>query len=122
MNRPAVKAGQMPALARFLEGGVRANIATLHPIISRSCGTRSRRASGDKHGILGFFEPDGKGGVRPVASTSRTAKAVWNILSQRGLRSTVLGGYASAPPSTSRADRDGPVRACGEREHGPGAG
>lgn len=95
---PLLKAGQMPALAAFLAGGVRANLATLHPVISPILWNSIATGKlADKHGILGFIEPDGKGNVRPVASTSRKAKAVWNILSQHGLRSTVIGWYASAP-------------------------
>jgi tetratricopeptide (TPR) repeat protein len=95
---PLLRAGQMPALARFLAGGVRANLATLHPIISPILWNSIATGKlAEKHGILGFIEPDGKGGVRPVASTSRRAKAVWNILSQHGLRSTILGWFASAP-------------------------
>ena len=52
----------------------------------------------DKHGILGFVEPmpDG-GGIRHVSSTSRRAKALWNILSQSGMRSSVVNWYASQP-------------------------
>src|SRR6185295_2758722 len=78
MIDPLLKGGQMPVLAAFLRGGVRAAIQTLHPIISpilwNSIATGKRA---DKHDILGFLEPDGKGGVRPVSSTSRRAKAVW---------------------------------------------
>ena len=52
----------------------------------------------DKHGILGFQEPTPDGlGVRPVSSTSRRAKALWNILSQNGMRSSVVNWYASHP-------------------------
>jgi predicted AlkP superfamily phosphohydrolase/phosphomutase/tetratricopeptide (TPR) repeat protein len=95
---PLLAAGQMPALAALLAGGVRAPIQTLNPIISPILWNSIATGKlGDKHGILGFIEPDGRGGVRPVSSTSRRAKAVWNILSQRGLRSTVLGWYASCP-------------------------
>src|SRR5439155_24711951 len=52
----------------------------------------------DKHGIHGFIEPDPvNGGARPYTSTSRKCKAVWNILSQSGLRSNVVGWWASHP-------------------------
>lgn len=98
MIDPLLQAGQMPALARFLSQGVRANIATLHPIISPILWNSIATGKlADKHGILGFLEPDGKGGLRPVSSTSRQAKAVWNILSQSGLQSTVVNWFASAP-------------------------
>jgi tetratricopeptide (TPR) repeat protein len=48
--------------------------------------------------VCGFTEPDPDGGgVRLVASTSRRCKAIWNILTQAGLRSHVVGWYASHP-------------------------
>lgn len=98
MIDPLLAAGQMPVLAQFLKHGVRAAINTLHPIISpilwNSIATGKRA---DKHEIYGFVEPDGRGDVRPVTSTSRKAKAVWNILSQNGLKSTVIGWFASCP-------------------------
>ncbi len=37
------------------------------------------------------------GGARPYTSTSRKCKALWNILSQSGLRSNVVGWWASHP-------------------------
>ncbi len=98
MIQPLLDGGQMPNLQRFIEQGVMGKLATLHPVLSpilwNSIATGKRA---DKHGILGFIEPDGRGHIRPVASTSRQAKAIWNILSQNGLRSCVLGWFASHP-------------------------
>jgi tetratricopeptide (TPR) repeat protein len=52
----------------------------------------------DKHGILGFMEADPQtGGVRPVTSTSRKVKAIWNILTQKGYKTHVLGWFAGHP-------------------------
>jgi tetratricopeptide (TPR) repeat protein len=60
-----------------------------------SIGTGKRA---DKHGIHGFMEPDPQtGGARPVTSTSRKVKAIWNILTQRGYKAHVLGWFASHP-------------------------
>ena len=89
---PLIEAGKMPVLEKFIEFGVSGQIATLQPILSPMLWTSiatGKRA--DKHDILGFVEPspDGKG-VRPVSSTSRKCKAIWNILSQSGLRSVVI--------------------------------
>src|SRR5262249_7381673 len=48
--------------------------------------------------IHGFMEPDPQnGGVRPVTSTSRKVKAIWNILTQRGYKTHVLGWVAGHP-------------------------
>jgi len=96
---PLMDAGLMPTLEKFVTGGIIGNIATLQPVLSpilwNSIATGQR---GDKHGILGFTEVDeSTGAVRPVQSTSRRVKALWNILSQAGLKSHVLGWFASHP-------------------------
>ena len=96
---PLLDAGQMPNLARLVEGGVMGNLATLQPCLSPMLWTSIATGKlADKHGILGFVEPapDG-GGVRLSTSTSRTTKAIWNILSQNNLRTHVVGWYASHP-------------------------
>ncbi len=96
---PLMDAGQMPALSRFVEGGVMGNISTLRPALSpilwNSIATGKRP---DKHGILGFIEPSPDGnGVRPVSSTSRKTKALWNIVSQTGRKAHAVGWFASHP-------------------------
>jgi predicted AlkP superfamily phosphohydrolase/phosphomutase/tetratricopeptide (TPR) repeat protein len=96
---PLIDQGLMPTLDDFINHGVIGNIATLRPILSpmlwNSIATGKRP---DKHGILGFMEPDPQtGGVRPVTSTSRKVKAIWNILTQRGYKSHVLGWFAGHP-------------------------
>lgn len=94
----------MPNLSRLIEQGASGNLATLQPIISpilwNSIATGKRA---DKHGVLGFVEPRPDGtGLRPVTSTSRKAKAIWNILSQRGRSSVVVDWYASHPAEQIR--------------------
>ncbi len=96
---PLLEAGKMPVLKRLIEYGVSGKLCTLQPALSpilwNSIATGKRA---DKHGILGFVEPMPNGeGVRPVSSTSRQAKALWNILSQQGLRSSVVNWFASHP-------------------------
>ena len=96
---PLIDRGEMPVLQSLIERGTSGRIATLHPVISpilwNSIATGKRA---DKHGILGFTEPTPDGhGARPVSSTSRKTKALWNILSQRGLRSGVVNWFASYP-------------------------
>ncbi len=96
---PLVDQGLMPTLNDFIDHGVIGNLATLRPILSpmlwNSIATGKRA---DKHGIHGFMEPDPQnGGVRPVTSTSRKVKAIWNILTQRGYKTHVLGWFAGHP-------------------------
>jgi predicted AlkP superfamily phosphohydrolase/phosphomutase/tetratricopeptide (TPR) repeat protein len=94
-----IEEGKMPALASLIDGGVMGNLSTLRPMLSpmlwNSICTGKRA---DKHGIHGFIEPNPDNtGIRAVSSTSRKTKAVWNILSQSGLRCHVVGWYASHP-------------------------
>jgi len=96
---PLLDQGLMPTLDDFVNQGVIGNLATLRPILSpmlwNSIATGKRP---DKHGIHGFMEPDPQtGGVRPVTSTSRKVKAIWNILTQRGYKTHVLGWFAGHP-------------------------
>src|SRR5580698_7097461 len=96
---PLVDQGLMPTLDDFINHGVMGNLATLRPILSpmlwNSIATGKRP---DKHGIHGFMEPDPQtGGVRPTTSTSRKVKAIWNILTQRGYKTHVLGWFAGHP-------------------------
>jgi predicted AlkP superfamily phosphohydrolase/phosphomutase/Flp pilus assembly protein TadD len=96
---PLIDSGLMPALDGMISHGVMGNIATLQPILSpmlwNSIATGKRP---HKHGIHGFMEPDPhSGGIRPVTSTSRKVKALWNILTQRGYKTHVLGWFAGHP-------------------------
>lgn len=96
---PLLDQGLMPTLDDFVNHGVMGNLATLRPILSpmlwNSIATGKRP---DKHGILGFMEPDSQtGGVRPTTSTSRKVKAIWNILTQRGYKTHALGWFAGHP-------------------------
>ena len=49
------------------------------------------------HGVLGFVEHDGSGGVRPVSSHSRKVKAIWNMLTMEGYKSNIVGWWPSNP-------------------------
>jgi predicted AlkP superfamily phosphohydrolase/phosphomutase/tetratricopeptide (TPR) repeat protein len=96
---PLLDEGLMPALDGLINRGVMGNLATLQPILSPMLWNSVATGKfADKHGIHGFIEPDPKnGGARPYTSTSRKCKALWNILTQSGLRSNVVGWWASHP-------------------------
>ena len=94
-----VAEGAMPNMKQFLERGSRGNLATLKPVLSpmlwNSIGTGKRPY---KHGIHGFTEPmpDGKG-VRASSSTTRKCKAIWNILTQKGMTANVVSWFVGHP-------------------------
>lgn len=101
---PLVDAGQMPALSDLIDGGTMGEIATLNPPLSPILWTSiatGKRAF--KHGIRGFVEPiDAAPGVRAVSSTSRSCKAIWNILHQAGHTPHTVGFFASHPAEPIR--------------------
>ena len=96
---PLLDSGQMPALKKLIENGVMGNIATLDPPLSPMLWTSiATGATADKHGILGFAEPDpATGKIRPVSITSRKVKAVWNILMQEGYKVHTVGWWPGHP-------------------------
>lgn len=103
---PLIDRGEMPVLQGLIERGTSGRIATLHPVISPILWNSIATGKlADKHGILGFTEPAPDGNsARPVSSTSRRCKALWNILSQNGLRSGVVNWFASYPAEPIEGD------------------
>ncbi|MSQ89886.1 MAG: hypothetical protein EXS01_00620 [Phycisphaerales bacterium] len=94
-----IAAGRMPTLKAAIDAGVRADLRTLEPKLSPLLWTSiTTGKTADKHGILNFVEPKADGsGLQVATSTSRSGKALWNILSQSGIRTHTVGWYASHP-------------------------
>ena len=97
--RPLMDEGRMPNIQRLVQHGAAGQMATLHPPLSPMLWTSV--ATGKRpfqHGIHGFTEPTPGGrGVQPITNLSRKSKALWNILTQNGLRSVVVGWWPSHP-------------------------
>jgi tetratricopeptide (TPR) repeat protein/arylsulfatase A-like enzyme len=96
---PLLDSGKMPALQRLIEGGVMGKIATLDPPLSPMLWTSiATGKTADKHGIMGFVEPDTvNGGIKPVTVAGRKTKALWNILMQNGYNVNVVGWWPGHP-------------------------
>jgi predicted AlkP superfamily phosphohydrolase/phosphomutase/Flp pilus assembly protein TadD len=97
--KPLMHAGEMPHLAKLVAEGVAGDITTLQPILSPMLwNSIATGQTADKHGVLGFTEVcPTTGGVRPVSSVSRTARALWNIVNVAGGRSHVVNWFCSHP-------------------------
>jgi predicted AlkP superfamily phosphohydrolase/phosphomutase/tetratricopeptide (TPR) repeat protein len=91
--------GEMPALKSMVEKGVMGNISTLEPAYSPMLWTTIATGKhADKHGILGFSEPTpDHSAIRPVSTSSRKVKAIWNILTQNGYKTHVINWWPSYP-------------------------
>ena len=96
---PLIQQGKMPAFARLMSRGVHGKLQTLDPPLSPMLWTSIATGfRADTHGIGGFIEPTPDGeNLRPVTSTSRKVKAIWNILNQEGYKSNVLAWWPSNP-------------------------
>jgi predicted AlkP superfamily phosphohydrolase/phosphomutase/tetratricopeptide (TPR) repeat protein len=93
-----MEGGMMPAMKRLVDGGVRGRFATLDPPLSPMLWTTMATGMRPyKHGIIGFVESDGKGGVRPISSYGRKVNAFWNIFTKEGLKTNVVGWWPSNP-------------------------
>ncbi len=95
---PLLDAGRLPHLAGIVATGVCGQLASLWPDLppllwtSLATGKRPQR-----HGILGYEEPDGAGGRRPVTTRHRTAAPLWEITSRSGLVSLAIDAGPSFP-------------------------
>jgi predicted AlkP superfamily phosphohydrolase/phosphomutase/tetratricopeptide (TPR) repeat protein len=96
---PLLLQNKMPNLQKLINAGSSGTIQTLLPALSPMLWTSiATGKTADKHGILGFIEPDLKSGnPRPASVTSRQCKAVWNILTQQQLKTNVIGWWPSHP-------------------------
>lgn len=96
---PLLEKGKMPNLQKLISSGASGTIQTLDPPLSPMLWTSiATGKTADKHGILGFIEPDSKTSEpRPASVTSRNCKAVWNILTQEGFKTNVVGWWPSHP-------------------------
>lgn len=94
-----IEEGEMPTLERLINKGVMGNLATIDPPFSPMLWTSiATGKNADKHGVLGFIETDpATGQIRPVSSLSRKVKAIWNILTQKGYKTSLAGWWPSHP-------------------------
>lgn len=97
---PLMKAGKLPALSELAGSGFAGRLATLRPTLSPAIWTTvATGALPARHGILGFVRNQPAG---PVLYTSmdRRVKALWNITSDAGLPTLVVGWWNTFPVET----------------------
>jgi len=89
---PLVQAGDLPNLARLLEGGARGSLrSTTHPLTPLAWTTMVTGVNAGRHGIWDFTERDESGyGMRIVNGSRTRAPAVWSRLSASGRRVGII--------------------------------
>lgn len=90
---------ELPTLARVVEGGVSGNLSSIRPMLSpmlwNSIATGKRP---HQHGVHGFTEVDAElGQPVPISSATRRCRALWDLLNEAGLRTHVVGWFATHP-------------------------
>jgi predicted AlkP superfamily phosphohydrolase/phosphomutase/Flp pilus assembly protein TadD len=102
--RRLIDRGGMPNLCALMAGGSHAELGTLEPRLSPMLWTSvATGKTADKHGVLNFVEPDAQAqSLRVSSCTTRRTKALWNILTQAGLRTGAVSWYASHPAEPIR--------------------
>ncbi len=92
-----VEAGAAPNFRRLMEAGTYGVLKSTEPIYSPVLWTSiATGLAPEKHGITHFFK-DPAHPVRQVNSSDRKAKALWNMASDRGYDSGVIGYDTSWP-------------------------
>lgn len=97
--RPLLEQGRLPHFQHLIEAGAHGPLWSIQPLISPVIWTTIATGKGpDQHGVLDFTMPDPNTGD-PIIVTSdvRQSKAFWNILTDRGIETAVIGWWASWP-------------------------
>lgn len=94
-----VKQGRLPNFKKIIDGGTRAELETIEPILSPIIWTTIATAKDpEKHGITWFMVNDPKTGQGiPITSLNREVRAIWNMASERGKSAGVVGWWATWP-------------------------
>jgi len=95
----AMRAGQLPHLARLVREGARADLRSYDPMLSPLLWTTIATGKPpDQHGIADFLVKDKASGLRrPISSDFRKVKALWNDFSELDRPSSWLAWWASYP-------------------------
>lgn len=94
---PLMRAGRLPHLEALARSGQAGRLETLRPTVSPAIWTTVATGVAPKtHGILGFVKRV-RNAMALYTSADRRVKTLWDIASDAGLRSLVVGWWATFP-------------------------
>jgi predicted AlkP superfamily phosphohydrolase/phosphomutase len=95
---PWIEAGSLPSLARLIQGGVYADLAsTLPPVTSPAWPTFMTGCNPGKHGVFDFIQPSGAN-FSLVNASKIKQPTIWQQLSNAGCKVGVLNVPVTYPP------------------------
>ncbi|MFQ5768287.1 MAG: alkaline phosphatase family protein, partial [Acidobacteriota bacterium] len=95
---PLLHEGDLPHLAHLMKHGVYGTLRTFEPTLSPVIWTTIATGKpASQHGILDFGYRGKDGREHLYTSRDRKIRAIWNILSERGLRVNVAGWWDTWP-------------------------
>ncbi|HSM14415.1 MAG TPA: alkaline phosphatase family protein, partial [Thermoanaerobaculia bacterium] len=98
MIRPLLAAGKMPRLQEMMSRGIHGDLRSVRPLLSPLVWTTIATGKpAAEHGILDFLATDSAGNKVPVSSLSRKVPAIWSLVTNFGMTSTVIGWWATWP-------------------------
>lgn len=101
---PLIERGELPNLARLIEGGASGKLRSLEPLQGSPViwTTIATGKSPEAHGVQGFVREGGGGAAdfhnEPYSSNMWTASAFWDVLGGNGFRVGVIGWLVTWPP------------------------
>jgi predicted AlkP superfamily phosphohydrolase/phosphomutase len=100
---PLIEGGELPNLARLIEGGASGRLRSLEPLQGSPViwTTIATGKPPEAHGVRGFVREGGGAADfhnEPYSSNMWTASAFWDVLGANGLRVGVVGWLVTWPP------------------------
>ena len=98
--QPWLDEGRLPNLARLIATGASAPLrSTIPPVSASAWASFATGTNPGKHGLIDFTYPDPVGyKVKVSNSHTRTAPALWNIVSEAGRKVGVISLPMTYPP------------------------
>jgi predicted AlkP superfamily phosphohydrolase/phosphomutase len=95
---PLIAQGKLPNLARLKAAGASGPLKSFEPTLSPVVFTTiSTGRKPEEHGILRFVRKDNQGREVSFTNSDRKVRAIWNILTDLGASSTIVGWFTSWP-------------------------